>query len=127
VGIGYRATSKGRVATFTWATRNPIEVCCPWEWNLRIDKQTHLVLSSARPASAGPGGGEHSRAAAAGPLQEQGHPLHGRSAAEEGRQDGAAGNDPENCEKRDRAPVHDRSGTRSAGRRNAPAGGVSAA
>lgn len=46
VGIGYRADVKGRVATFTLGYSHPIEVLLPDGVDLKIDKQTHLVLSS---------------------------------------------------------------------------------
>jgi len=45
VGIGYRADVKGKVATFTLGYSHPIEVLLPDGVDLRIDKQTHLVLS----------------------------------------------------------------------------------
>jgi len=45
VGIGYRADVKGRVATFTLGYSHPIEVLLPEGIDLKIDKQTHLVLS----------------------------------------------------------------------------------
>src|SRR5450631_3364251 len=45
VGIGYRADVKGRIATFTLGYSHPIEVLLPDGVDLRIDKQTHLVLS----------------------------------------------------------------------------------
>ena len=45
VGIGYRADIKGRVATFTLGYSHPIEVLLPEGVDLKIDKQTHLVLS----------------------------------------------------------------------------------
>ena len=45
VGIGYRADIKGKVATFTLGYSHPIEVLLPEGVDLRIDKQTHLVLS----------------------------------------------------------------------------------
>ena len=45
VGIGYRADVKGRIATFTLGYSHPIEVLLPEGVDLRIDKQTHLVLS----------------------------------------------------------------------------------
>jgi large subunit ribosomal protein L6 len=47
VGIGYRADIKGRVASFTLGYSHPIEVLLPVGVDLKIDKQTHLVLSSA--------------------------------------------------------------------------------
>jgi len=46
VGIGYRADIKGRIATFTLGYSHPIEVLLPEGVDLKIDKQTHLVLSS---------------------------------------------------------------------------------
>jgi large subunit ribosomal protein L6 len=46
VGIGYRAEVKGRIATFTLGYSHPIEVFLPEGVDLKIDKQTHLVLSS---------------------------------------------------------------------------------
>ena len=46
VGIGYRADVKGRVATFTLGYSHPIEVLLPDGVDLKIDKQTHLVLTS---------------------------------------------------------------------------------
>jgi large subunit ribosomal protein L6 len=45
VGIGYRADVKGKIATFTLGYSHPIEVLLPEGVDLRIDKQTHLVLS----------------------------------------------------------------------------------
>jgi large subunit ribosomal protein L6 len=46
VGIGYRADVKGNIATFTLGYSHPIEVLLPSGVELKIDKQTHLVLSS---------------------------------------------------------------------------------
>jgi large subunit ribosomal protein L6 len=45
VGIGYRADVKGKVATFTLGYSHPIEFLLPDGVDLRIDKQTHLVLT----------------------------------------------------------------------------------
>ena len=45
VGIGYRADMKGKVAVFTLGYSHPIEVLMPDGVDLKIDKQTHLVLS----------------------------------------------------------------------------------
>src|SRR6202046_4858242 len=45
VGIGYRADVKGKVATFTLGYSHPIEVLLPEGVVLKIDKQTHLVLT----------------------------------------------------------------------------------
>ena len=45
VGIGYRADIKGRIAIFTLGYSHPIEVLLPDGVDLKIDKQTHLVLS----------------------------------------------------------------------------------
>jgi large subunit ribosomal protein L6 len=45
VGIGYRADVKGRIATFTLGYSHPIEFMLPEGVDLKIDKQTHLVLT----------------------------------------------------------------------------------
>jgi len=45
VGIGYRADVKGQIATFTLGYSHPIEFLLPAGIELKIDKQTHLVLS----------------------------------------------------------------------------------
>jgi large subunit ribosomal protein L6 len=46
VGIGFKADLKGRVASFTLGYSHPIEVLLPEGVDLKIDKQTHLVLSA---------------------------------------------------------------------------------
>ena len=45
VGTGYRADVKGKVATFTLGYSHPIELLLPKGVDLKIDKQTHLVLT----------------------------------------------------------------------------------
>jgi large subunit ribosomal protein L6 len=45
VGTGYRADVKGKVATFTLGYSHPIELILPTGVDLKIDKQTHLVLT----------------------------------------------------------------------------------
>ena len=45
VGIGYRADVKGKIATFTLGYSHTIEFLLPEGVDLKIDKQTHLVLS----------------------------------------------------------------------------------
>jgi len=47
VGIGYRADIKGRIATFTLGYSHPIEMLLPNGIDMRVDKQTHLVVSGA--------------------------------------------------------------------------------
>ena len=47
VGIGYRADVKGRVATFTLGYSHPIEFLLPEGVDMRVDKQTHLVLTGS--------------------------------------------------------------------------------
>jgi large subunit ribosomal protein L6 len=46
VGIGYRAEVKGKIASFVLGYSHPIEVLLPEGVDLKIDKQTHLILSS---------------------------------------------------------------------------------
>jgi large subunit ribosomal protein L6 len=45
VGIGYRADVKGKVATFVLGYSHPIELLLPDGVDLKVDKQTHLVLT----------------------------------------------------------------------------------
>lgn len=44
-GTGYRADVKGKIATFTLGYSHPIEFLLPDGIELKIDKQTHLVLT----------------------------------------------------------------------------------
>ena len=44
-GVGYRADVKGKIATFTLGYSHPIELLLPDGVDLKIDKQTHLVLT----------------------------------------------------------------------------------
>jgi large subunit ribosomal protein L6 len=45
VGIGYRAEVKGRVAVFSLGYSHPVEFLMPDGVDVKIDKQTHIVLS----------------------------------------------------------------------------------
>src|SRR5690349_5122623 len=45
VGTGYRADVKGNIATFTLGYSHPIEVMLPKGVDLKVDKQTHVILS----------------------------------------------------------------------------------
>jgi large subunit ribosomal protein L6 len=45
VGIGYRADVKGKIVTFSLGYSHPIEFLLPEGVDMKIDKQTHLVLS----------------------------------------------------------------------------------
>ena len=47
VGIGYRCDIKGRIATFTLGYSHPIEFYLPDGVDMKVDKQTHLVLTGA--------------------------------------------------------------------------------
>ena len=44
-GVGYRADVKGKVATFTLGYSHPIEVLLPAGVDMKVDKQTHVVLT----------------------------------------------------------------------------------
>lgn len=46
VGIGYRAEVKGNVVTFVLGYSHPIEFLLPVGVDCKVDKNTHLVLSS---------------------------------------------------------------------------------
>ncbi len=45
VGIGYRAEVKGRIATFWLGYSHPIEMLIPEGVELKVEKQTHVVVS----------------------------------------------------------------------------------
>src|SRR5437762_5576830 len=45
VGTGYRADVKGKIATFILGYSHPIELLLPDGVDLKIDKQTHLILT----------------------------------------------------------------------------------
>jgi large subunit ribosomal protein L6 len=45
VGTGYRADVKGKVATLTLGYSHPIELILPTGVDLKIDKQTHLIIT----------------------------------------------------------------------------------
>jgi large subunit ribosomal protein L6 len=45
VGIGYRADVKGKIASFVLGYSHPIEFLLPDGVDLKIDKQTHLILT----------------------------------------------------------------------------------
>ena len=87
VGIGYRADVKGKVATFTLGYSHPIEFLLPEGVDMKIDKQTHLVLTGYDRQLLGQVAANIRALRPAGSLQEQGRSLHRRSAAQEGRQD----------------------------------------
>jgi large subunit ribosomal protein L6 len=45
VGIGYRVDVKGRFASFTLGYSHPIEFVLPEGIDMKVDKQTHIVLT----------------------------------------------------------------------------------
>ncbi|MBV8731464.1 MAG: 50S ribosomal protein L6 [Acidobacteriia bacterium] len=47
VGIGYRADIKGKIATFSLGYSHSIEFLLPEGVDMKIDKQTHLVLTGS--------------------------------------------------------------------------------
>ncbi|HVO99485.1 MAG TPA: 50S ribosomal protein L6 [Bryobacteraceae bacterium] len=47
VGIGYRCDLKGRIATFTLGYSHSIEYYLPDGIDMKVDKQTHLVLTGS--------------------------------------------------------------------------------
>jgi len=44
-GTGYRADVKGKIATFTLGYSHPIELLLPDGVDMKVDKQTHLILT----------------------------------------------------------------------------------
>jgi large subunit ribosomal protein L6 len=53
VGTGFRADVKGKIATFTLGYSHPIEFVLPKGVDMKIDKQTHVVLNGADRAEIG--------------------------------------------------------------------------
>jgi large subunit ribosomal protein L6 len=47
VGIGYRCDVKGRIAAFTLGYSHPIEFYVPDGIDMKVDKQTHLILTGS--------------------------------------------------------------------------------
>ena len=47
VGIGYRAEVKGKAVVFSLGYSHPIEFAIPEGLTIRVDKQTHVVVSGA--------------------------------------------------------------------------------
>jgi large subunit ribosomal protein L6 len=45
IGIGYRVDVKGKIASFTLGYSHPIEFLLPDGVDMKVDKQTHIVLS----------------------------------------------------------------------------------
>ena len=45
VGIGYRVDVKGRIASFTLGYSHPIEFVLPEGIDMKVDKQTHIILT----------------------------------------------------------------------------------
>ena len=45
VGIGYRVDLKGKIAVFTLGYSHPIEFLLPDGVDMKVDKQTHIVLT----------------------------------------------------------------------------------
>ena len=52
-GTGYRADVKGKIATFTLGYSHPIELLLPDGVDMKVDKQTHLILSGFDKQSVG--------------------------------------------------------------------------
>jgi large subunit ribosomal protein L6 len=46
VGIGYRAEQKGRVVVFALGYSHPVEFLLPTGVDCKVEKQTHLILTS---------------------------------------------------------------------------------
>ncbi|MCL6546117.1 MAG: 50S ribosomal protein L6 [Bryobacteraceae bacterium] len=47
VGIGYRADVKGRIVTFSLGYSHPIEMLLPDGVDVKIERQTHIIVSGA--------------------------------------------------------------------------------
>ena len=89
VGVGYRAEVKGKQVVFALGYSHPVVFDIPTGIDVAIDKQTHITVTGIDRQLVGQVAAEHPPHAQAGPVQAEGRALHGRSAEEEGRQDGS--------------------------------------
>ena len=89
-GVGYRAQLSGQDRdASSWATRHPIDFPMPEGIQITVEKQTKLTVTRHRPPAGGPGRGGDPRAASAGRLQGQGHPLRRRALRKKAGKTGA--------------------------------------
>ena len=89
VGVGYRAEVKGKQVVFALGYSHPVVFEIPGGIDIAIDKQTHITVTGVDRQAGRAGGCQHPAAAQARSVQAEGRSLHGRSAEEEGRQDGS--------------------------------------
>ena len=87
VGIGYRCDMKGRIATFTLGYSHPIEFYLPDGVDMKVDKQTHLVLTGADRQMLGQVAANMRALRPPDPYKNKGVRYTGEAVAEEGRQD----------------------------------------
>ena len=87
VGIGYRAEMKGKgMIVFNLGYSHPIEYPLPTGVDATVDpKQTKIALTGIDRQKVGQVAAEMRSLRPPRPLQEQGRPLCGRAAEEEGR------------------------------------------
>ncbi len=88
VGVGYRAEVKGKQVVFALGYSHPVVFDIPAGHRRRDRQADARHRDGHRPAARRPGGGQHPPHAQAGSVQAEGRAVHGRSAEEEGRQDG---------------------------------------
>ena len=87
VGIGYRAELAGQQVVFALGYSHPINFDIPKGDRGRGREANPPDGDGRRPTTRRPGRRRHPRAQEARSVQAKGHPLYGRSAEEEGRED----------------------------------------
>src|SRR5260370_39148644 len=75
VGIGYRCDLKGRIATFTLGYSHSIEFYLPDGIDMKIDKQTHLILTGSDRQFLGQGPANIGALRPPDPYKKKGVPL----------------------------------------------------
>ena len=91
VGVGYRAEVKGKQVVFALGYSHPVVFDIPSGIDIAIDKQTHVTVTGIDRQLVGQVAANIRADAQAGSVQAEGRAVHGRSAEEEGRQDGSVG------------------------------------
>ncbi len=89
VGTGYRADVKGNIATFTLGYSHPIEFLLPKGVDLRVDKQTHVVITGYDRERVGQVAAHIRALRPPDPYKNKGVRYTGEAIAQKSRQDGS--------------------------------------
>ena len=88
VGVGYRAELKGKQVQFALGYSHPIVFDIPTGIDVTVEKQTHITVTGVDRQLVGQVAANMRRLRKPDPYQQKGVRYTGRSAEEEGREDG---------------------------------------